>query len=156
MENSPKTPPLQSLSFRRNLKAPCDLVFRAWTDPELMRLWLHPGPEWSNPIVEVDLRPGGHYRISFQNEDGSQPEYLNGEYLEIVHNKRLVYTWIWEEPNEFADIESVVTVDFMGTETGTEVHLVHSEFGTEAMHARHSEGWIPTLDGLVTEIDALT
>ncbi len=151
MEASRSSLPVEPLSFRRVLKAPRDLVFDAWTDPDLMRLWLHPGPEWSNPLIEVDLRLGGEYRVSFQHEDGSPPDFLGGQYREIVPGERLVYTWIWEEPNDFAGIESLVTVTFQDTEGGTEVHLVHSQFGSEPMRARHSAGLPATLHRLERE-----
>lgn len=152
MDGRTRSSPPGALTFRRVLKAPRDLVFDAWTDPELMALWLHPGPEWSNPLIEVDLRPGGTYRVSFQHKDGSPPQFLGGQFREIVQGERLVYTWIWEEPNDFAGIESLVTVSFRDTQDGTEVHLVHSQFNSEPMRTRHTEGWAATFQCLDNQI----
>ena len=48
------------LVLERVLDAPRDLVWRAWTDPELMKIWWAPRP-YQTPEIEVELRPGGRF-----------------------------------------------------------------------------------------------
>ncbi|MGI8496784.1 MAG: SRPBCC family protein [Gemmatimonadaceae bacterium] len=84
----------------RLFNAPRELVFRAWTDPKQLGKWWGPN-NFTNPVCELDLRPGGAWRIVMRSPDGV--EYpLKGVYREIVEPERLVFTDNWEEhPAEF-------------------------------------------------------
>ncbi len=68
------------VAFRRRFDVPRDLVFSAWTSPGLIKHWLHPSEEWSNPVVEVDLRVGGKYRFGFQHPDQPEVVFVVGEF----------------------------------------------------------------------------
>jgi uncharacterized protein YndB with AHSA1/START domain len=72
----------------RIFDAPRALVFEAWTEPQRMAQWWGPHA-FTNPVCEMDVRPGGKYRIVMRGPDGS--EYpLSGEYREIAEPERLV------------------------------------------------------------------
>jgi uncharacterized protein YndB with AHSA1/START domain len=58
----------------RTFAAPAADVFDAWTSPEVMRRWLHPGPDWATPEADVDLRVGGRVRVVMRRPDGSRAE----------------------------------------------------------------------------------
>lgn len=74
----------------RLLAAPRALVFKAWTDPKHMAQWWGP-KEFTNPVCEMDLRPGGAHRVVMRGPDGA--EYpIKGVYREIVVPERLVMT----------------------------------------------------------------
>jgi uncharacterized protein YndB with AHSA1/START domain len=74
----------------RLLAAPRALVFKAWTDPKHMAQWWGP-KEFTNPVCEMDLRPGGAHRVVMRGPDGT--EYpIKGVYREIVVPERLVMT----------------------------------------------------------------
>ena len=60
----------------RIIAAPREEVFRAWTEPEQIRQWWGPG-EFTCPEAEVDLRPGGSYRLAMQPTAGD-PFILGG------------------------------------------------------------------------------
>ena len=78
------------LVLTRVLNAPRQLVFRCWTEPELMVQWFTPAP-WKTLRAEVDLRPGGFSMVTMVDPEGN--EYPNpGQYLELVPNERLVFT----------------------------------------------------------------
>ncbi len=65
-------------------------VFRAWTDPDLLRQWFAPAP-FTTPVVETDPRPGGSSLIVMRAPDGNEfPS--RGVYLEVIENQRLVFT----------------------------------------------------------------
>ena len=77
-------------TLTRVFDAPRDLVFRIWTDPKYVALWW--GIEGAtNPRCELDVRPGGRWRIDMRTAGGTV--YQNGGvYLEVVANTRLVST----------------------------------------------------------------
>ena len=77
-------------TLTRVFDAPRELVFRIWTDPKYVALWW--GIEGAtNPECELDVRPGGRWRIDMRTASGTV--YQNGGmYLEVVDNRRLVST----------------------------------------------------------------
>jgi uncharacterized protein YndB with AHSA1/START domain len=88
------TPTDREVLMTRVLDAPRQLVFDAWTKPELLQKWLL-GPEgWSMPICEVDLRPGGTWHFGWRKSNGTVME-MRGTYQEIQSPERLVTTECW-------------------------------------------------------------
>jgi len=80
------------LVLERTLNAPRDLVWRAWTDPKLLKQWFAPKP-FEISEVEMDLRPGGIFRIRMVGPDGFDTGHGNpGCVLEIVDGEKLVWT----------------------------------------------------------------
>jgi uncharacterized protein YndB with AHSA1/START domain len=78
------------LSFTRIVDVPRSLVWRAWTEPELLKPWFCPLP-WKTIDCEIDLRPGGIFRTTMQSPEGQ--EFPNsGCYLEIIPQTKLVWT----------------------------------------------------------------
>jgi uncharacterized protein YndB with AHSA1/START domain len=76
----------------RVFDAPRELVFRAYTDPEMMLRWWGPH-RTKNLTCEVDLRVGGTWRVK-QESDGQIHDF-SGTYLEIDAPERFVQTFIW-------------------------------------------------------------
>ena len=82
----------RDLILTRAIAAPRERVYRAWTEPELLKQWFAPLP-WTTPHVENDVRAGGSSLVVMRGPDGS--EFPNrGVYLEVVKNERLVFTEI--------------------------------------------------------------
>jgi uncharacterized protein YndB with AHSA1/START domain len=136
-----------TLRLTRIVAAPRDAVFRAWTDPEALRRWWVPVEGMSMPAVEVDLRPGGRYRLTMRNAKGEE-FHLTGVYREVRPPERLVYTWRWEGTEYDAEGETLVTVEFVATDAGTELRLTHEQFPDVAARDRHDVGWRGVLDRL--------
>jgi uncharacterized protein YndB with AHSA1/START domain len=80
----------QELILTRILGAPRSLVFRAWTDPQHMARWWGPRG-FTNPVCELDVRPGGLIRIDMRGPDGTIYP-MKGVFHEIVEPRRLVFT----------------------------------------------------------------
>ena len=74
----------------RVFEAPRDLVWRAWTDPQHVTQWWGPRG-FANPVCEMDVRPGGAFRIVMRGADGTDYP-LTGVYREIAEPERLVMT----------------------------------------------------------------
>jgi uncharacterized protein YndB with AHSA1/START domain len=80
----------RELVLGRILDASPDKVFRAWTDPELLKQWFAPAP-YVTPVAELDVRPGGSSLVVMRGPDGVDlPNH--GVYLEVVPNEKLVFT----------------------------------------------------------------
>jgi uncharacterized protein YndB with AHSA1/START domain len=80
------------LVLERTLNAPCDLVWKAWTDTNLLKQWFAPKP-YEISEVELDLQPGGIFRIRMVGPDGFDTGHGNaGCVLEVVDGEKLVWT----------------------------------------------------------------
>jgi uncharacterized protein YndB with AHSA1/START domain len=85
----------RDLVLSRIIDAPPHKVYRAWTEPELLKQWFAPTP-FTTPVAELDVRPGGANRIVMCSADGT--EFPNrGVYLEVLPNERLVFTDAYTE-----------------------------------------------------------
>ena len=78
------------LVLTRLIDAPRAHVYRAWTEPALLKRWFAPRP-YTTPVAELDVRAGGRIMIVMQGPDGSEIP-CPGVYLEVVPNTRLVTT----------------------------------------------------------------
>jgi uncharacterized protein YndB with AHSA1/START domain len=78
----------------REFDAPKELVYKAWTTPELVRRWWHAN-RGEMTTCEIDLRVGGGWRYVMVTPDGFEVGF-HGEYREIVPNQRLVSTEVYE------------------------------------------------------------
>ena len=134
-----------ALHMKRVLPAPRRRVFRACTEPDEVAEWWGPRG-FTAPSVDMDLRPGGSYRIAMQPPDG-ELFYLSGEFRDVDPPARLTYTFRWEEPDP-DDRETLVSLSFGDLGDSTELVLTHRAFATEERHALHEQGWTDSLDRL--------
>ena len=116
-----------------------DEVFRAWTDPELMRHWMSPVGEAE---ADVDLRVGG--RLHLVMVGGGRRIEHSGEYLEVDPPTRLSFTW---RSAFTGDAATVVTVVLADHPDGTELRLRHEGLDEDAATS-HGQGWGQMLDRL--------
>jgi uncharacterized protein YndB with AHSA1/START domain len=122
-------------------------LFKAWTDPDQIKRWHSPNDEYTTSLAEVDLRVGGRYRIGCTSS-GEQMNVVGGEYREVQQGRKLVYTWMWEKPHEFAGQDTLVTVQFNEKDGGTELVMTHEHLPTDTMRETHAWGWNGALDKL--------
>jgi uncharacterized protein YndB with AHSA1/START domain len=78
----------------REFDAPRELVYRAWTTPELVQRWWHAN-RGEVTLVEIDLRVGGKWRQVMVTPDGFEVAF-HGEYTDVVPNERIVSTEVFE------------------------------------------------------------
>ena len=134
-----------TLHLERHLPAPPPLVFKMHTEPDLLAQWWGPHG-FSTPSIELDLRPGGAYRIEMQPPDGDHFT-LTGEFREIDPPTRLTYTFRWDPPDA-DDQETVVTVSLRDLGDSTALTIEQSPFATQERRALHQQGWTESLDRL--------
>ena len=78
------------LVLERTLDAPLDLVWKAYTDPDLMKRWWAPRP-YRTPEVDIDWRPGGIFHFVMTGPDDFREDSA-GCVLEYVPNERVTWT----------------------------------------------------------------
>lgn len=119
------TPTDREIVMTRSFDAPRQLVFDAWTKPELVRQWLLGPDGWTMPICEIDLRVGGHYRWVWQK--GETKMGISGVYREIVAPERIVNTEQFDDPWYPGEaIDTLVLVEKDGRTLLTQTMLLES------------------------------
>ncbi len=121
----------------RSFNAPRSLVWRAWTEPELVKRWndVRP-PGWTFPVCEIDLRVDGHYHYVQCNDDLSFQWGVSGTYLDVAPPTRLHYTEQFDK-SPSAD-HTHVTVTFTECSGQTTI-AVYLDFASSAV--RHGPHW---------------
>ena len=132
-----KTQERPSLSIVRKYDAAPGKVWRAITEPEMLKKWMAPSDAFKVPVAEAELRVGGRYHI-IMNAPGGEVHDVSGVYREVVPNKKLVYTWAWKSTPER---QSVVTIELRAAGGGTELTLKHEQFFDEEARNHHEQGW---------------
>ena len=82
----------QHVRITRAFDAPLHLIWRAHTEPELMKRWLLGPDGWRMTVCEVDPRPGGAYRYAWEPVDGGEGFGFEGETLVFEPERRMVST----------------------------------------------------------------
>ena len=116
----------------RTLNAPRDLVYRAWTTPELVRKWW-PGRRGEMTVMEMDFRVGGAWRYVMVAH-GEFEVAFHGTYREIVPNERIVSTEVMEMPGTAPDSEDgavVNTVTFDEADGGATTVRIRTNAGSK-------------------------
>ena len=100
----------QELVLTRVFDAPREVVFKAWTDPKRVARWW--GPQgFTNPVCELDARPGGAIRIHMRGPDGTVYP-MTGVYQEVVEPERIVFTSAALDEKGHPMFEVLTTVTF--------------------------------------------
>lgn len=147
------TPPAPTLTTSREgrdlvlvtlIDAPPDKVYRAWTEPALMKQWFAPRP-WTTSDVRVDLRAGGSTLVVMRSPDG-QDMPCPGVYLEVVPNRRLVFTDAYVEawqPAQRPFFTAVLTFEEVDGRTRYTARLRHWSDESADEHERMGfhQGW---------------
>jgi uncharacterized protein YndB with AHSA1/START domain len=148
----------RELMLTRLIDAPREKLYRAWTDPTLLKQWFAPLP-YITPVAELDVRPGGSAFIVMRGPDGKDlPNH--GVYLEVVPNQRLVstdaYTKAWE-PSEKPFMTLILTFEDEGGKTRYTARVRHWTAADREAHEKMGfhQGWgicADQLTALVTKI----
>ena len=117
----------REIQVTRDFNAPRELVYDAFTKPELVRRWLLGPPGWTMPICEIDLKVGGAYRYVWRKQ-GEKDMGMGGIFREIVAPQRIVATEKFDEswyPGEALD--TTVFIEQAGITTITITILYESK-----------------------------
>lgn len=149
--SSQAAPGQRTLVIERIIDAPRDLVFKAWTDPRHVAQWWSP-KYFTNPLCEMDVRPGGAILIHMQGPDGVVYP-MKGVFHEIIEPERLVFASSAVEDEEGRPLLEIVnTVTFVEHEGKTKLTMQavvnRAASGSEGALAGMEEGWNQSLDKL--------
>lgn len=133
--------------IKRKFDAPVHLVYRAWTEPELVRRWWHAG-RGEMTAAEIDLRVGGSWRYAMIAHGGFEVAF-NGEYREIVPDELIVSTEIYEAAPQ---AEALNTITFAEADGGTLLEIL-VRHGSPEVRDMHIEAGME--DGLQDALDLL-
>ena len=110
----------RQILITREFDAPKELVWKAWTTPELVRRWWHAN-RGEMTVCEMDLRVGGSWRYAMVTPDGMEVGF-HGEYREIEPFERLVSTEAYEgipDPDGNASLNTLTLTEQDGRTTMT-------------------------------------
>ena len=110
----------EQILITREFDAPKELVWKAWTTPELVKRWWHAN-RGEMTVAEIDLRVGGTWRSVSVTPDGMEVAF-HGEYREVVPNERLVSTEAFEgvpDPDANATVNTATFTEENGRTTLT-------------------------------------
>jgi uncharacterized protein YndB with AHSA1/START domain len=145
----------RELVLTRTIHAPREKVFRAWTDPDLLKQWFAPLP-YTTPAAQMDVRPGGSSRIVMRAPDGTEMPN-RGVYLEVVPNERLVFTDAYKawEPSEKPFMTVILTFEDDGGQTKYTARVRHWTVADRETHEKMGfhQGWGICADQLAALVE---
>ena len=123
------------------VQAPVEVVWRAYTTPEDIRVWNTASPDWHTTSATVDLRPGGQFSSRMEAKDGSFGFDFAGEYTNVVQHQLI----------EYAFGERVASVEFV---EGAEGVTVRVTFDGEQTHSEEQQrtGWQAILENFARHV----
>jgi uncharacterized protein YndB with AHSA1/START domain len=144
--------PELDLVFERTVPVSPERVFRAWTEPELIKKWFTPAP-WKTVEAEIDLRPGGRFRTVMESPEGERFDNT-GCVLEVEPNRKLAFTDALGpgyRPLAEPFFSAIVLIE---PAPGGTRYTAIARHGTSENRRKHEEmgfhtGWSTALDQLV-------
>jgi uncharacterized protein YndB with AHSA1/START domain len=142
------------LSITRTFDAPRELVWKAWTDPEMVAQWKGPRGFTVTEYVNSE-EPGKGWRMTMEgNRPGStEPVKLrqHGVLKEIRPPELLVFTFAWDDRSavglpESPFKENIVTIRLEERGGKTVMHFTQAPFATESERDGHTGGWNSSFD----------
>lgn len=106
----------------RSFNAPRDLVFDAFSKPDLVKRWMLGSEGWSMPVCRIDFRVGGKGRYEWKSPDGQHSMVLSAEFVEISRPERIVHREVFDGTP--VPVESVITSTFVETAGRTTLTMV--------------------------------
>jgi uncharacterized protein YndB with AHSA1/START domain len=145
----------RELIITRSFDAPARLLFEAWSKPEHLKKWFGP-VGYPVTMCEMDFRKGGQWRAAMTGPSGTQQTPFGGEYLEIVPNRKIVFT----NGFELAGAEKMIMTITFDEKDGRTLLTICTLFASIAQKATHvgagmAEGIASGLDQLTDVVAAL-
>lgn len=140
------------LVISRLLHAPRSTLWRAWTEPELLKQWWCPKP-WTTEVKAFDLRPGGGFHTFMQGPDGGTSDNP-GCFLEIVPQQRIAFTTMlgadWRPQSPWMGMTAVITMADEADATRYVASVMHPDRATRDRHQEMGffDGWNTCIDQL--------
>lgn len=141
------------LTISRLIAAPPATVWKAWSTREHLAKWWIPAP-LECQVVKLDLRPGGGFETRMREGDGDFQPHVEGCFLEVVPESRLVWTTVlsegWQPAEPWLALTAIISFDAEGTGTRYAARVLHKSAADSRKHVEmgFEEGWGTTIDQL--------
>jgi len=149
----------KDLVISRLVRAPRAKLWRAWTDPRLLKEWWCPKP-WTTEVRAFELRPGGAFHTFMRGPDGNTSDNP-GCFLEIVPQQKIVMTSMllggWRPATPWLGMTAVITMADEGDGTRYVATVMHPDTATRSRHEEMGffQGWNTCIDQLEAFAGAL-
>lgn len=133
----------QHITIQKEFATSKESLYRAWTEEASLKQWWKPmNKELTS--VENDIRPGGNVAYTFEND-----LKIHGEYKEAQPGEKLVYSWIWDLPDDSQHKgEYLLTISFSGDGEKSQLDVKQDNFQSEHSVQPHRDGWEKALEDL--------
>jgi uncharacterized protein YndB with AHSA1/START domain len=141
------------LTITRLIHAPPALVWEAWSRPEHLAQWWIPAP-LECQVVKLDLRPGGGFETRMREGAGEFVPHVEGCFLEVVPQSRLVFTTVlregWQPIDPWLAITAILSMEAEGRGTRYSARVLHKSPAEAQKHDEmgFQQGWGTALDQL--------
>ena len=148
------SPGSHELSYERVLQAPPDLVYRAFTEPDLVRRWW--AGNYQMTVDKFEARPGGIWRYVSRENDGSEQYAFHGVFHDLVPGERIVQTFEYEGMPGKVIIDTITFEEHDGKTTLTTRSLFETVEDRDGMLTTGMEtGYGQSLDKLAELLTTL-
>lgn len=148
------------MGLSRIVNAPRALVWRAWTDPALLRQWWCPKP-WMVTDCRLDPQAGGEFYTLMRGPDGKESP-VHGCFLEVRDQEKLVWTELMTAgfrpvPTPPFGFVAVVTLEDWGSRTRYTVRAMHTSADSRRQHEEMGfyDGWGTAMDQMTDIVESL-
>lgn len=148
------------LSVSRLINAPRSAVWQAWANPKNFEQWWIPAPIVCR-VVKMDLKPGGGFETLMSENGREFKPHVEGCFLDIVPQKRIIFTTAlkenWEPAEPWLTLTSIITMDDEGSATRYIARALHKNPEDSKKHAElgFAQGWGTAIDQLVNVAEKL-
>lgn len=120
---------MSEIRVEQRIAASPSTVYRYLTESEKWILW-------QSENADLDPRPGGHFLLEMENGMRAR-----GQFVELVPDARVVFTWGWVDRPGIPPGSTEVTVELIEEDGGTLLILTHRALPDDEVTA-HREGWL--------------
>ena len=148
----------REVKVTRSFRAPRALLYRAYTEPEVLRRWLLGPPGWSMPVCEMDVRAGGRFQWRWRSDEDGSEFGFSGTFREVQPSAKLVHTEAYEPGTVgggYPGNDALVTVTFAGDGDVTTVTTLIDFGSKEARDAAVATGMTDGMEQSYQLLDRL-
>ena len=141
------------LTISRIIRAPRRTVWSAWTDKQHFEKWWIPEPVKCK-VVKMDMKPGGGFETRMSENGGEFKPHVEGCFLEIVPETRIVFTTVltehWKPHDPWLALTAIITMEDEGEDTKYTARVLHRNPEDSRKHQEmgFEEGWGTTITQL--------
>jgi uncharacterized protein YndB with AHSA1/START domain len=139
-----------SVTLHRVLKASPEKVYRAFTESNALASWLPPYG-FLCVVHNIDVKPGGSFKMSFINFSTGNGHSFGGKYLELTPNEFLKYTDTFDDPN--LPGEMITSVWLSKVSCGTDIKIIQEGIPAAIPTEMCYLGWQESLEKLTKLVE---